>query len=670
MDNQEPDKGFFDLEPSGDRVVSPSQIREAQLQAPKSTASRSFELDDFKRITDKVWVGNNAYALASREQFDVDPTYVMDNVTLKGYVEQGLPPEYLSILSEANSKEEEEYLFGVAKAQWEDTQKINELGGYGTAATLGLAVLDPAFIATGVAATAIAGPAGTAGVAGVKAKRLVSALKSAGATAVLDAPLQSVIAANQADVDSMDAFAMTMLGSTLVGGVTYGLGGKAARLSAMAEHTADLAIVRQSFDKGLISEADYTQTVESITNKIDKLKKQTGSLIERTKEFIAPEGGVFGQNLRIDISAQINRSKEAIVNKYRGLVTEPVGRSDAGTVNASAEEYKQIFFNRHMGGFVDSFDRAFNKIMEPLIKGEGKTQAVINKLGRVVDVRGESVKMKEHIARAVRRPAGQYTATLNVSDDIKRAIDEVAEVTRKEFSDIVEELKAAGVKGLDDIDLRNSFYVPRVYNANVIQNLLRDGVDLEDLEQLMIKAIRSGTSKEKMTDGRVAQIARGMVQGIIQQGERAYQKSGKLTANMSEEFTDRIKNAVADITDEELEGIIAGFVRKDSTPAQGVLGAAKKRVSIDETVGIVTKGGRQLQFEDLLENNIQNLLEQYIHRMGGSFGMARQGFDPEEILKDIQQLVSEGKKKEANLLQAVYNKLMGFSTEGQQASCR
>ena len=653
MEEQEPENSFFDIGITGEPTTTPSQITEAQLQAPPEE-TRGFELADIGRITNKVWVTNNALMLATRDGFEPDPTYVADLNDLEEYAKSGVPTEYLSILTEAKSKEEERYLFSLAQTQWQETQKISELGGKGTAATLGLAILDPAFIGAGVAATAATGPAGTAAVATAKFNRVKNAMKAAGVATAIEFPLQSVIAANQADVDSMDAFAFSLLGGGFTGGITYAITGKAARLSAMAEHTADIAMVRQGVDNGTIGAEEGLKVIENLQKKLDRLKSND-------------KGGVFGQAFRFDTSAYLNKSKDETTRGYANLVTEPVGRKDATTVGASSEEYKSIFFNRHMGNFVDTFDKAVMPLLRPLLEGKGKTQEVINKFGRVVDASGEAHKIREHVAKAIRRPAGEYTRNLDVADDVKKAIDDIAEVTRKEFSDMLEEMKAAGVTGLDDIDLRKGLYVPRIYNAEGIRSLMESGATKGDLVALFTKAIRSGTSKQKMTDARVKQIAAGMVDNIIAQGERAYLQSGKLTSNMSDELVDRLKATVEDITDEELEGILAGFVRREGDTADSVVGAANRRVSIDETVSITTDSGKVISFEDMLDNNIQNLLEGYIHRAGGILGMARNGHSPEQILKDIKALEAKGEVKDARVLMGVYNKLMGYSTEGQQA---
>ena len=224
-------------------------------------------------------------------------------------------------------------------------------------------------------------------------------------------------------------------------------------------------------------------------------------------------------------------------------------------------------------------------------------------------------RFNSEVSKAIRRPAGSYTTDPH--------INAVADSRRGYYGKFNEFLGLHGVKGFEggDIPLDDLFVPRRPLSSKVLAAITTHGRDA--VEDLIAASIASGRTMNGLAALDAKQLltrARGYLYTIEHMGDGFPMRQGVTIAkDQADRIAEALRARVPGIGDDEIkDALILAGLRSPDTAAPVV---SKFRTVLDETSEVGTPAGR-LTFEDLLENDADELLVRYTRNSLGSAAFA------------------------------------------------
>jgi len=275
----------------------------------------------------------------------------------------------------------------------------------------------------------------------------------------------------------------------------------------------------------------------------------------------------------------------------------------------------------------------------------------------------------------------------NLSKD--ENVIEAAEAISQNYKRILGDLKESGVKGFDGV-MENAKYLPRIHKTERRLMLYRR-YGVRNVTELVSRGIRKfNDSLSKADSDKIASAYLKKLDDLDKRGINTLDFGADNAARMEELLKE------LDLEDSVVESIMVSM-RKKTGQKTGVPSQAKFRLGIDETA-FITKPSRtneatvdddyfktfrndlddEIKFSDLLEDDAEVLMDNYIHQMAGHIALAKKGIKSEaEFKKHLEAVVAENKElgalteaqvnKNVDKLQVLYNSVIGRPVENTSA---
>jgi hypothetical protein len=367
---------------------------------------------------------------------------------------------------------------------------------------------------------------------------------------------------------------------------------------------------------------------------------------------------------RFDIFARLNKSENPIVQRLgKMFVKDAITSSDFYAQGRTVSEDKKLLQRRIGGGFHFEAASAYKEFAQKMGLG-----FVDSNLPKNVNA------FYQDVGRYIRDPAA-YAGHAGVAE-IARA----ATAYRKVMSEMLDEMKKAGVKGADNL-AANPDYLNRVWKQSKIRELSTlHGAD--EVAALVGKSVRDRAGilqrfrddnpQSTLTDDQVMQNSASRFLNAVMKLEHSH-LSNELLLTAHDAPTLRSELGKANLKPGEVEEIINSLFEHQATTS-GDAGAApnlKYRFNLDEGTAHVTAKGETIRLADLFENDARFLADRYMNSMAGHVAMARQGVksraDFDALLREADadhstQAATRDPlkfKEEQQMLEDVYNHIVG-----------
>lgn len=332
------------------------------------------------------------------------------------------------------------------------------------------------------------------------------------------------------------------------------------------------------------------EMVESTADAATWADKKLARVNLNGKEYYIPS--------RLDIYATLNRSDNVMVRRLAyDLVKDPI-QNDANYAQAmTASEWKSHYRRTFMGGFFT-------------VAREARLEAA--------KVRGKRFWGREDFTHQFNDLTTRVTRGGVVAEEVLAANADIAPMLKKAsaaqkefYGKFLEELKAAGVKGADQVDV-NSFYVNRIWDHDMIRDVG---------EERAIDIIAASVKDPELRGDRAA--AAKFVQTIMSLEYSPLLR--EISAGAADMAYVRAQLLKAGIPDEDIEDTISTLLKHDPRTDTGRAPSMKYRWDLDETVQVNGKS-----VSDLTENDSFLLADLYANSMGGHLGLAKVGIRSSE----------------------------------------
>lgn len=282
----------------------------------------------------------------------------------------------------------------------------------------------------------------------------------------------------------------------------------------------------------------------------------------------------------------------------RLLGDNPSGVYSQGQNVGNASGWQQM---NYLTGFGRA-NRILNSRFNEFLQETGRRQGITGKTYE---------EFLNDVGRTVRDPtASTVQAVTKAADDFREQV----------FYAALKRLKDSGAESFENVQF-NPNYIPRIYSMEKLRNVeMRLGGRL-GLNQFVAQSIISAARKAgKTIDGdQAVTIAEGFIRNLL---EGRAGLGGRVAASSVE----RMKTLKGDLTDalgqsmdpDELDGIVDGLVRV----ADGKPPRAQQRTVLDEAFVDPRTG---IRFDELLENNVETLAQEYLRSTSGIYGLAKVG---------------------------------------------
>ncbi|MBB5357538.1 hypothetical protein HDE76_000720 [Rhodanobacter sp. ANJX3] len=498
--------------------------------------------------------------------------------------------DQMELLERAQSPAHADLLKGFAmqnKMAQEDSAQFGLLGN----AAAGL--LDPSMFAIGAASGGL-GYSATAG-------RLANAVRSgivAGATNVGSEALSS-----QYD-PSIDTGHLVTAGAFgfLMGGAFGFRGPELAELAHGTNKYTKAATAAES-SKPNTADSMGAARVEGLNvPKMDGPAVGTPDWQQALQDDAAQNSTVRGAFLKIrrDLSARFGNSNSAVArNEGRKLLRDSVGTTDrnVATKFTAAEESELLDHTIH-GAYRTAVEQEWAKYSAS------------------TGVRGDVARQRFN------ESVGYYIR--GVAKDMGPEVEATAKHAAAAFKNMTDELRARGVPGFEN-EMSQDGYLPRIFSAKGYTDLnATKGLSFENLRENLVKpAMRSAWLKNLKPGEEIDNDLLHEVSGAWL--KRGYEKAmggpsdlhGTLAAADASSVRELLTEAGVDA--KKIDAIVSKLER-DATD-KAVHARAKSRIDLDESYGATLKDDlgneHTVHLADLLENNVDNLVPDFIREMSG-----------------------------------------------------
>lgn len=412
--------------------------------------------------------------------FKTDPAFRLPENFAEDMKARGLREEQWPLFERAQSAEHYEWLSSIA-AQNQVSQ--DDLSQFGVLGNIGLAALDPGMVALDIVAAPIAVSA--------QAGRAANAVRSGIAGAALNAGASAAIGEYDPTVTRGQIALDAALGFTFGSGAGWLQPTEVAQLNDAARRltSAKLAVDDDVDDslsaarvEGFVS-SDLTLTPIKEGGSKETARLGAAMLEKDVRPAFA--------NVRRDLAARLGKSQSPLVRHVgRKLMRDGVGYTDRTVaVEEAASEYAKRLDAVTMTEFRRAIEPAWTKYRKAnriAAWDASARNAFMDKLGRAV--RGDST--------------------------IEPEIAGLAPHVQRAYARNLDELKAAGVQGFEDVDA-NANYVQRAFSKDGYRRVFGElGLDEDTvIDGLLVPAMRTkwetniGAERQRRIETNTPQIA-------------------------------------------------------------------------------------------------------------------------------------------------------------------
>ena len=502
-------------------------------------------------------------------------------------ITKDIPPEHHDRLATAFSSEQLLAIHDRIKTELALEQQLGEAGWEGFGARILANVADPQALLVSLAA----GPSAWLS----KGTRLQRAIKGALSAGGANATIEALIASGQLTRDSSDILYAGLAGMAL--GAPLGMLGRGEQI----QYNRNVENAARRQDQVELDELSDAVGADRVRAYNEPLRDDRETLVKYGDPEYDAERSALG-GVRIDVVGKLGQSDDELVRTMgRRLGEEAVGlvNRDARQTIGATERATQI--NRTLMA-------TFRRVSEMAFRDWTREQGL--PWWKSIFSLESRAKFHEEVGRAIRG---------EVSDN--GHVNRAAQRSREVYAEFLKQLKAAGVKGFDDVEF-NPNYLPRIFAHDKIRALGSE-FGTSELQRLIRVAIqrRTPTLSKDVLDAfsrgylhKIRRIGANMDQGIVH-GIRT--DDVEFVREMLTE-TDMDVNAIEDV----LTSL------KKTNAGRGKHDRAKQRVDLDETTTLQLQARdgslRDVNIMDLFENNAEKLMQAYSRQMSGLIGLARE----------------------------------------------
>lgn len=666
------ERGFFESIPE---AVQQSSVIVSGLESLNKTTNPIPSEQGVSELSDE-WLQSHVNPLQNKDAYEE---------VIKTAGEHGLPR------AEALSKKylvEQERLAELNKAGWKGVtaqvmvELTEEVAAVAATSYAVSTVTGPLAPVTGTALT-VAGAATKA----AKAYNKVRAFRTGAMIGSVEAgAFEYLRSLNRYDYTGQDVLMAMGFGAAAGGGMNAATAafrkrGKAAHISAKIANNEKLTTAEEGFYKVFNNDATTLRMIKKEIDSSTSLndlesvvpKKSLAEKLKTGEDFV-PE--IAGQNivtkatgldfLRKMISTgfrdgiskldTVRSTSAALVMNSTGYKVGPDGKRVA--TKTSASEHQEIISAQFRSPYMVMFHNTATSWKKRTGGNLADFQVLVSRAARGIDT------LVDPDVKAL-------------ADLVVKQQDQLARMAIKD--------NAAGFTS--EILGKHTHYLPRIFNDRKITSVrTRFGAGTEDVVTKLVEAairkaqpnieanVRKALTKKgkkKITEAQVKEqvtrYARGYAQSVV--NPRAY-KGGASEMNLEDLEKAMGKNGVG-FDEADIEDLIEAFSAKARVKGHK---RTRPRMVLDESTTIKVKNEttgelEDLSFNDLLEEDITQLHNNYIFQLGGAIGLARSGIDTNTLgssFESVKQAIrDEGVAKGLNNDQ-INDSLMGveFAYDG------
>ena len=521
-----------------------------------------------------------------------DPAFYGD--ALKPYIERahqaGLENQ-MELLERATSPAHAELMLSFMQQNQmaqEDTARA------GLLTNMAAGALDPSMFAIGVASGGL-GYSATAG-------RLANAVRAGVAGASINVGTEALNSQYNPEIDMGHLVTAGAFGF-LAGGA---FGFRQGELTDLAHQTNKIVRAVDNVEgktaAGNTADSMGAARVKgSTTNTLDGPAVNTPEWQQQLKDeaYANPRNVAFAKGRR-DLAARLIGSKSALASHVWGkLIRDSVGdvdRSVATKFTASEE--------------AELMDQTIHAAYRKGVEGEWARYSASS------GVRGD-------VARAQFNESVGYHIR-GVAQDMTSEVEATASHAAAAFKSMNDELRAAGVPGFEK-ELPTKGYLPRIFSAKGYTDLNgTKGLSFDNLRDNLVKpAMRSEWAKNLAPGEAVNEDLLHEVSGAwLKRGyDKAMGGSGDLHGTLGHADAGSVRELLSEAgVDVDRINALVGKLEKDQA-GKAMHARAKSRIDMDESFGATLKdelgNEHKVNLADLLENNVDKLVPEYIREMSG-----------------------------------------------------
>jgi len=552
------------------------------------------------------------------EDHEPDPDFLLDD---KSYAEftKDIPLEYQDFIGDAVSRPHAEKLRERVLQSMKNEKTLADYGWAGIPLRLAAATIDPAAITATALTEGVAAPF----IWGSKATRLARAFRGLATGGASSAAIEAYLVSQNPVKDPYDILYATAGGMLLGGAIGATFGKSSAEmfdntLKKNLKHFEDSQVsdVQQAtINKGIAKPEEYKrpdgsagamENPDSRPVQLDNIVKGADAAIEEASDTPLSFLGKF----RIDMIGQLKNSKLGISRKLAGILGEDAVEPGEFT----ADLIKTTKTRTYSVNFYNIYEDAYAKWAKSSGIGYWKRKWGVQRseFGRLV-------------ADEIEFPGSSTN----------QAVKDAAQRQRNLFREMLQDAKAAGVKGFEDIpeDLR---YFTHLWDGHKYTTITSElGSDF--IPSLLARSLKN--ANPTLTDDLAEAIGKGMSQKIES-------RHLGMDAGVSRIFSTSNKEFLRDLLVEEdilSEAQADNLVNLLHFKPEGVPSRAKKRLKFDVNYSMTSRG-RTVSVKDLMNRDAEQVFNSYVNQMSGRIAFAQKGITSDaDFKKQIQLIREEGR---------------------------
>lgn len=654
----EEDKNRLSYRPTPSVSLQQIEAAERAVEQSKEKAASLLEFTEASFEEDQIL----SYVFQDRPDFAPDEGWA-DKLNMETYQEltKGIPEDYHDFLEDTVSLEHAKATREYVLHSLKNEEKMQSWGWSGVPLRMALNIADPAAIAATVATEGVAAPL----IWGAKLSRIGRIVRGATAGAASNAAIEGYIASQSATRDEYDVLYAATAGAILGGGLgafNFGKRNKADDPTIQA-HENHLRAVEEAQAQDIAAGARQSilgeeRSVGAAENPLSPapLMKPLRDGVDNLDNDELMQESMFG-SLRIDMVGRMLQSENPFFNRLGQILGEDsVGARMGGTANI--ETTADILKTNMMKGTFSKFYQTYNVEYKSWVKSE--TKGILRKYRL-----SNRQKFGELVADAIENPSGVHHP----------AVKRMAQRNAQLYGELLDEAKAAGVKGFENIP-KNLTYFTHRWNKQKFQDM-RDVVGDEGIISLLKTGLIRGT--DDLTEDAAEAIAKVMytkirsdTAGLDTGFSRLFTADSRETLKsimLEEKFGKTTNGKFKEFTEEEIDSLLDLFKQKE----RGLPSAAKGRLRFDmETT--IPWGGKTLSLKQLQDRDAEQVFTLYASELSGRIALAKKGIKSET---DFNEMVNKGRayaenegfarykggesgmNKEAEIAQVMYNLIIG-----------
>lgn len=653
----------------------------------------------------RAWEDQTLYASLLRwweRPTEVDPTFRVTNEMIDRQL-PGVPLEHMRDLFESRSEAEFMYRARNLRSRLKTREDLANAGLGGFAASIGSAILDPAFlVAYPVATAGLFGKASQTGLATARAVRAKAALRGAGIAVAVDTPLE-LLRLGMDDMATAEQMTMNIVSSVGLGGA---LGGAFPSTAGFSGWKKQLELEQQRIALGVLDNVqNASRSTGDIYGPFRSLQQDQLETSSLRGQALFAEARARGVETHVtndagrrvfrpvgDIRADILRSRRFEVSEEGQIRASLALAADdpdfiefdvsemANQLNRpDPENTLAKLFGWGPGSIIQPLTIKMSKSKNPLVRkffsGFAENPQGTNKfdLETLVDINnGKAMQPFFEKLVAIKRTEGDAAYaqfTTNLADNIRTGQrpsgiqGEAYDAAVSFFDYVTKYAKRQGVEGFESFQ-SNFKYVPREASSAAVRQLIKVH-DEDTVVRLIEESLRKGNPN--WSDAKIEGTAKGWLKYAM---DPENYTNARLVGGRAADRVAALRRTLANtnLTDDEAKDLADLLLPKGNDPH---LGMTHRRLKFDESHSVVAPDGSTVKFSDLLENDMLFLMEKYAARVIGSaeFGKYARALDIDSVgaVPTLKEVVAHLKKAgdvsdaETDAIESIYRRIMGLS---------